>query len=373
MRILGITHLLSYNQAACILDDGNLVAFAEEERFNRIKASPNKFPIQAINFCLEKANLDLDQIDAVAIGHLSIKDVYKQVCSKKSCDDWFLHSIKEQNLNLFIDLECKLLHKLNNLDICFSKLFWYDHHMCHVASSVFTSKFETCNFFSCDHSGGNTAGRLGYFNGSELVNLDYIHIQGSIGFFYESITQVLGFGPHSQEGKTMGLASYAKGKNIFEEEMLLIKNKNHVYHIDKSECIDFISKLDHVKEKALNNILCKEAIDLAACAQRCLEIAFVKNIEWLYNKTGFTRVATAGGSFLNCTANGKILGLEIVDELHVVPVSTDAGNALGAAILCHKEHLGKYPRIDFDNAYFGSEFTKNQIIESIDKYKNEHI
>jgi len=375
MNILGITHFGSFNSAACLLVNGKLIAFAEEERFNRIKHSVHKFPKHAIDFCLKTAGLTLSDIHGIGVGHQRIENIYSELYSKEMAEEWDIPSIVDNDFELSLQDEFNLLNELHSNQIFFDRIFRYDHHMCHVASSVFTSGFDKCNFFSCDHSGGSTAGRLGYFDGNELIQFDIMHLMGSIGYFYERMTGVLGFRMHSEEGKTMGLASYGDNSenNPFNEINLFKFNKRGVLHLDKMPLHHLLPQLTFVTEQAKKNILCHEATNLAAYTQRCLEQVFITNAKWLYNKTGCKNLAGSGGSFLNCSANGRLLQSDFIDQLYVVPASTDAGNALGSAILCHKDLTGTYPRIEFNDAYWGSSFTKEQVVNSIDTYNNANI
>ena len=68
MIILGMTHPISWNNAACLLVDGQLVAMVEEERLNRIKHAPRMAAKLAMDYCLGRAGVALNQVDYVAIG-----------------------------------------------------------------------------------------------------------------------------------------------------------------------------------------------------------------------------------------------------------------------------------------------------------------
>ena len=63
MNILGISAFY-HDSAAALLQDGKIIAAAQEERFTRIKHDPN-FPTQAIKYCLEESGLTLDKLDAI--------------------------------------------------------------------------------------------------------------------------------------------------------------------------------------------------------------------------------------------------------------------------------------------------------------------
>jgi len=63
MKILGISAFY-HDSAAAIIQDGEIVAAAQEERFSRIKNDPG-FPVKAIAFCLDYSGISLDELDAV--------------------------------------------------------------------------------------------------------------------------------------------------------------------------------------------------------------------------------------------------------------------------------------------------------------------
>jgi len=369
MNILGISHRCSHNQAACLILDGKLVAFAEEERFNRIKHSPNVLPEQSIRYCLNFAGITIDDIDEISVGHSKIEQVYEGFQ-----DSAIAEQIGEEKL-LFGDRTRFFLHNEVELLCFFQEKFIYDlhkikfypHHKCHAFSSIVPSKFSNCNFITADGDGGENAGVLGYYIDGNYFQTGSFHCIGTLGGFYGDITNLLGFEWHSAEGKTMGLASYGQAdENILppffnKQPDGTITTKNGFY---RSKFFNLLSEEE--KNEFAKNIDSPKAISLAATAQKYLEKVLIDNITNLHKKTGLKNVAVAGGSFLNCTANGKISDLHFVDKLFVQPAAHDSGTALGAAIIGYHGKTGEYPEVDFTTAYWGPDYSQEDIITAIE-------
>lgn len=334
MIILGISYLSSRNTSACIIKNGSLVAFSEEERFNRIKHAPNMFPLKAIEFCLNTANITLADVDKIAIGQDG--------------------NIQDNNSNRMTELVSSLLSEDS-----VEKLMWYPHHNCHAISSIIPSKFETTNYMTSDGFGDSNAGIYGYFDGETLNNLGVIQSDHTLGGFYSWATWFLGFERNSHEGKTMGLACYGEVDTTLLPELSL-RNRNQVGLI---ECDSnaykeyFHSKMNStIKLNIDKNILSTDSVNLASTIQSLFEKYISSYLDSLMSNGKSNNLCLAGGSFLNCTSNGKISKRTDIDKLFIQPASNDSGCALGAAILCHKEMTATWPDIDFDTAYWGSEF-----------------
>jgi len=369
MNILGISHRSSHNQAACLILDGKLVAFAEEERFNRVKHSPNVLPEQSIRYCLNFAGITIDDIDEISVGHSKVEQVYEgfqnagianQIGEKKL--------LFKNRVRWFLFHESELLISLQEVfEFDLHKVKFYPHHKSHAFSSIIPSKFSNCNFITADGDGGEDAGVLGYYIDGNYFQTGSFHCIGTLGGFYSDITNLLGFMWHSGEGKTMGLASYGQAdENILppffnKQPDGTITTRNGFY---KSKFFDLLSEEE--KNEFAKNIDNPKAISLASTAQKYLEKVLIDNITNLHEKTGLRNVAVAGGSFLNCTANGKISDLHFVDKLFVQPAAHDSGTALGAAIIGYHGKTGEYPEVDFTTAYWGPDYSQEDIITAIE-------
>ena len=161
MYILGITHKFAFNSAACLIRDGELLAFAEEERFSRIKQAPQTFPFESIKYCLNKEEIQPHEVDEIAIGFEKIETVWKTIssfsfadyCNKNFKTIEFCRGPEEE-----IYFEADTIRDIHSAGLNVGNITWHDHHECHAASSIAASKFSECNYITIDGDGGRTAG-----------------------------------------------------------------------------------------------------------------------------------------------------------------------------------------------------------------------
>jgi len=356
MNILGVTHPISWNPAACLLVDGKLVAFAEEERFLRLKHAPNMPADNAVAFCLAKAGLSKSDIAATAIGFADPRsggfdsDLLSAYLEDKLND--------QQHFKMVTDIG--LLHAENSLTV-FGQRRYFDHHLCHTASTALPAGFERTNCITLDGWGGESSGRLGYFDKHRgFETFERIAPEQSWGMTFELITEQIGFRCHSGEGKTMGLASYGE----FDQQILPDFCEPVFGLPDVRRYEAFLAT--HLPKRQENAPILTAHKNMAATLQRYYERSLLRIAQWLSKKTGSRNFALAGGVALNCTANGVLARSEFVDELFVQPASHDAGTALGAAILAHHELAGHWPDVQFEHCYFGPSYDGAEVRKALD-------
>ncbi len=356
MIILGITHPISWNPAACLLIDGQLLAFAEEERFVRLKHAPHIYPERAIEFCLKRAGVRYADIDVTAIGFEQPGPIDQEFFRSEGTFEPELDDIERFRYLTQIGH----IHADAQLTT-FGKRQYFDHHLCHAASAAVPSGFDATNVITLDGWGGASSGMLGFFSKTDGFTKHFdINPLNSWGMLYELITEYLGFMCHSGEGKTMGLASFGQvDTNLLpdfcEPELGLPDVKRYETYMARNFAR---------REKSADFENCHR--NLAATVQFYYERSLQLIGSMLKKRTGSGYFAMAGGVALNCAGNGKFANSELVDKLFVQPASHDAGTALGAAILAHNKATGSWPNIGFDHAYWGEEFTPEQILSAID-------
>jgi carbamoyltransferase len=350
MVILGLTHPISWNNAACILIDGQLVAMAEEERFNRIKHAPRMPAKQAMDYCLKQANVTLQQVDYVAIGFdsalrvaLGNLSVREPLTGLNQAAQWLRDGIIYERQLPLDEYDRK-------------RVIFINHHLAHATSAFFASGFPEANILSLDGSGGTESGILGVGRGTKIEVLRTVSNRGSWGLMYELITEVLGFRRHSGEGKTMGLAAYGQPD---PNGLPFVDWSGEIPVIDPEKRKAFIAAL---KPRRKDDPITVEHQALAATLQYTLELAAQRMAEWLYQQTGIRRLCLAGGTALNCLMNGKLAQLPWVDEIFIQPAAHDAGTALGAALAVYVEKTGHRPDWRMEHAYWGPEYN-NEAIE----------
>jgi len=362
MNILGLTHPISWNTAACIISDGELIAFTEEERFTRDKHAKHSFPKNAIWFCLDKSGLRAEDIDLVAVGFQN-----KNYCGNDPAGNIhtepYHEKTKEGLASLNITADVKL----------------YNHHVSHVASAFMCSGFRSSNCYSLDGAGDDSVGWLGHSEGffSDLYSITnasentpfpstVIGCGSSWGTLYEDVTDILGFRRHSGEGKTMGLAAYGN----LDEDLLPLFSKGETGCPDNVAYKKFFNKrgwtlsMDYYgkkEPKASVDPLSGEGKNLAHTLQSYYNDFLIRTAKKSLKETGCPNFCLAGGVALNCTANGSLASQDFVDNIFIQPASHDAGTALGAALLAYWEKYGKFAKARFPHAYWGKEYTQDEI------------
>lgn len=349
MVVLGITHPISWNNAACILVDGKLVAFAEEERFNRIKHAPRMPPVEAINYCLQQASVTLDEVDYVAIGFDSaVRAAVGNISLREG-----LFGLNQAAQWLKDGTTYERLLPLDNISK--EKIVFVNHHLSHAASTFFASGFDEANILSLDGSGGSESGILAVGRGNDIEILKSVTNRGSWGLLYESITEILGFRRHSGEGKTMGLAAYAEPDAA---GLPVVNWDGDIPVVDPVKRKEFLANLTMRQPDAP---LTKAHEQLAADLQYTLEKAGERMSEWLHDRTGIKSLCLAGGTALNCSMNGKLAQLPWVENIFIQPAAHDAGTALGAALYVYTQKVGQRPDWVMEHAYWGPEYSNEEI------------
>ena len=356
--------------AAALVIDGKLVVAAEQERFNRQKAT-GKFPIDAINFCLREAGLSIDEIDEIAHGFdyapyrpLYAQDevsaeLYKKVFSREA----LLEQVR-RDLPGFAE----------------SKVHQVGHHLAHAASAAYTSGWDECLIVVNDAMGEIESLTVYDFHDGEFEKLRTIGANDSIGILYSLVTLHLGFDFNSDEYKIMGLAPYGDPshfRGFFEQAVEL--------HDDGSFRIPML-KLNKTREERENYTATRAYLDenliprrmpsqsvspvhedVAAALQECLERVILHVCEHFGRETGLRHLALAGGVALNCTANGKLMRSGLFDEIYVQPVAGDDGVALGAA-LYRTALAGVIPNLRLPAPLFGPSYTDAEIEAALNKF-----
>lgn len=337
LRILGVTHPLSWNNAACLLVDGELVAFVEEERLNRLKHSPRVPPLRAIDYCLKTGNTTLDQVDHIAIGwdHGTSPPPWGFGRKRYHVSQHHLHTLP--------------------FDIGAPRVHFVNHHISHALSSFLFSGFPEANVISLDATGGDSSGLLGVGRGIDLEVVQPIANDTSWGVFYGMVTGVLGFRPHSDEGKVMGLAAYG---TPHPEWIDFIDWDRAVPWIHRKGMKAFVGRQP---QRDANAPLVTFHKDLAATLQAVFERGVLQMAKFLHDRTGLKTFCLGGGCALNCSANGRLLREPYVDDLFVQPAAHDASTALGAAAFVHAKLTGQRPKSVFRHAYWGPQFSSDDV------------
>lgn len=387
MKILGI-NAYHGDASACIFIDNKLVAASEEERFTRVKHAAG-FPINAIKFCLDYANINISEIDHVAINRKPKQRFFSKLFYASS-NMFNLNFLKNrlQNLKKINSISNEILKNFNgNFN---AKIHNIDHHISHVASSVYFSNFEKTNFISVDGFGDFASTITGFYDGKKLTTCDEVLFPHSLGLFYTAITQYLGFPNYGDEYKVMGLASY--GKPIFFEKIkkLFILETKGLFKLDlkyflhhsgnvEMTWLDGQPKISNVFSQELINLLgpCRKNdeeikqvhMDIASSAQKIYEEILIKIANNLYKKNPNDYLCLSGGCAMNSVANGVLYKFTNYKKIYIPASPGDAGGAVGAASVVNKT-LNKTYQFS-DTPYLGKGFSRNEILKILQKNKLE--
>lgn len=390
MIIIGINGL-GVLPSACLLKDGKLIAFAEEERFTRYKGSFGAMPSNAMKFCMDYAGLKLKDIDYIAFGwNCNIYRIYMPVFLAYKYISRSPKFQSSSNLASFLgemvkynpgNVRAKIFEMIRSagLEGDIPPIEFIPHHLSHAASSFYLSGFDKSYILIIDGSGEDTCTSIYKGDGQEISFVSKIKIPDSIGWFYQSYTEFLGFTPNNHEGKLMGLAAYGKeNKEISEKlDIVLQSKKNGKYRYNAK--YSFLGK--HNQGKVFSEELCelfgsprntKDEIseyhkDLAYAVQKKLEESVLNIVNWIIHRKDFDgNLCIAGGVALNCKMNGVIADLPEIKNFYVPSCPSDAGSAKGAGLVLAKR-FGHNPLQKTEHAYWGPEYSDTEIEKFLEK------
>jgi len=371
MYILGISCYF-HDSAACLLKDGNIIAAAEEERFTRIKHD-NRFPINAIDYCLKEAKITPERLSYVVFYEKSFQKFERIL---QTCVETFPHSFK-----IFRDaLPQWIAEKLRMPGVIKKKLdykgevLFVPHHKSHAASAFFASPFEEAAIVTIDAVGEWVSTAIHYGKGNEIKTLKVINFPHSLGLFYSTITSYLGFKVLSDEYKVMGLAGwgrptyYNKFKKLidFKEDGSFKLNMKYFSYTHSERMFSDELEKEFGKPREYEGKIEKRHMDIAASLQKITEDIILRIVRHAYELTKSENLCVAGGVALNSVANGKILMSRIFKNVFIQPAATDAGGALGAALYAYNNILGKKRNYVMKDAFLGPKFSDKEIKEFLE-------
>ena len=348
MNILGISAFY-HDSAACVVQDGKIIAAAQEERFTRVKHDDD-FPNHACQYCLDAAGLSSDQLDYVVFYDKPLLKFERILETYLAC--------APRGLKTFLrSLPVWMKQKLWTADLIRRELDYKgevlctEHHQSHAASAFYPSPFDSAAVLTLDGVGEWTTTSYGVGNGNNLDLTNEIQFPHSLGLLYSAFTYYTGFKVNSGEYKVMGLAPYGEPKYVNQILDNLIDLKaDGSFHLDLKYfdylCGDRMTnshfdKLFGGPPRKPESTVTQKEMDLARSIQEVTEECMLRIARHLHKQTGERNLCLAGGVALNCVGNGKILRESPFEKLWIQPASGDAGGALGAALACWYGYLRK--------------------------------
>lgn len=382
MLIVGLS-AFGQNPGACILRDGKLVAFAEEERFLRIKGAHLRFPAKALAYCLREAGASLDDVDRFAVGWNAEK--YRVQMPLFFARQYFrnlgtagdgssmriLAEIADQKPQAIRRRTIMALRE-EGLGGAVPEFVFVDHHLAHAASAFYPSGFKDASILVIDGSGEDRSTSFYSGQGLDLKDRGRVDLPDSLGWFYAAVTSFLGFRAYEEEGFTMGLAPYGTPSPQLQEKMarLVRFEANGLYRVDpRYTLLGAHSTNEHFADELTSLLgpprLARDPLtqthkDIAAAAQERLEQAVLRLVKRLVSDTGSRNLCVAGGVALNCKMNGVIGASGLVDALFVQPAAHDSGTALGAALWVSAQS-GENPRFVMEHAQWGPGYSSAEV------------
>lgn len=375
------------DSSACLIKNGTLLIAIEEERINRVKHWAG-LPIKSIEECLKSTGISLNEITDISINTNPISNIKDKVIyflknyllGKKKYE--IVKRLKKK-INLRKDLNNYfkpfLLHK--NV-----KIHFIDHHLSHIASAYYPSSFNDAVGLSIDGFGDFASICIAKCYEDKIKIIKKYLFPNSLGVFYESFTQLIGFKNYGDEYKMMGLSSYGKPKyyqlildNIFKKSNKLELNLKYFNHTDKNFSYNFegqpnqndlynlkLEELFDVKNlnsKNINNI----HKDIAASAQKVFENKLIEICNDIQKLNISKNLVYAGGCALNSLANKKIKETNIFEKIYIPYSPGDGGGSLGSAFYVHKKKNKMINLTNINSPYIGTAYTNDNIKIILDK------
>ena len=381
MYVLGISAFY-HDSAACLLQDGEIVAAVQEERFTR-KKHDSVFPHQAIKYCLKQAKITGCQIDNVVfyekpfVKFERILETYLAFAPKgfisfsKAMPAWIKDKLFQKSA-IVKELKAVLGENVSWRE----RLLFSEHHLSHAASAFYPSPFESAAVLTLDGVGEWTTTSIAVGSGRDLKIVKEIHFPHSLGLLYSAFTYYIGFKVNSGEYKVMGLAPYGEPRyaDLIREKIIMVAADGS-FKLDMSY-FDYATGLTMTNKKfdelfggpprTSEAELTQREMDLAASIQKVTEDIVIQIARGIAKDTGERNLCLAGGVALNCVANGILLREKVFDNIWIQPAAGDAGGALGAALstwyLHHKKERNVSSEQDaMKGSYLGPEFDDNEI------------
>lgn len=380
MNILGISAFY-HDSAACLVLDGKIIAAAQEERFSRIKHD-NRFPEQAIEYCLREGGITADELDYVVFYD-------KPFLKFERILETYLAYAPLGIRSFLMAIPLWIRKKLWIPDLIEKSLgykgevLFTEHHESHAASTFFPSPFERAAFLTMDGVGEWATASFGVGNDNRISIDSELHFPHSLGLLYSAFTYYTGFRVNSGEYKVMGLAPYGEPKyvqtildnliDLKEDGSFKLNMKYFNYCAGLTMTNRRFHRLFGRKPRKRESELSQMDMDLARSVQVVTEEIVMRMARHVYKLTGEKYLCLAGGVALNCVANGKLLREGPFDDIWIQPAAGDAGGALGSALFTWYQYLDNPRNADnHKDSQMGSYLGPGYSNEEIETFLKEH-
>lgn len=341
MNILGISAFY-HDSAAALIQDGDIVAAVQEERFSRIKHDDG-FPAKAVAYCLAQANIAVKDIDLVVFYEKPL------LRFERLLETYIAYAplgFRQFLASMPLWLK-KKLYLSRELDRALGghytgRFIFTEHHESHAASAFFPSPFDEAAILTLDGVGEWATASFGVGRTNRIELQQVMHFPHSLGLLYSAFTYYAGFRVNSGEYKLMGLAPYGEPRfvDLIIEHLLDLKddgsfrlNMDYFSYCHKMVMVN--TRFEHLLDapvRAPETHISQHTMDVAASVQKVTEDIMLRMTQHVFEQTGMKHLVLAGGVALNCVGNGRILRESPFEQIWIQPAAGDAGGALGAAL-----------------------------------------
>ena len=375
MISLGINYSQMHDSSASIARDGETLFAIAEERLSREKHDA-RFPVRAIQACLDFARVRATDLDFVCFGWPRPGALYRHDLASFATNKYPATYLNLLNSTRY---SASMWHQgggakpfLRNFGPTKAQIRFVDHHLAHAISAYAFSGFDDAAVIVIDGRGAWEATSIWHGRAGRLEHVLTIPWPNSLGLFYAQFTHFLGFVPNSDEWKVMGLAPYGEpGVNL----STFANPEDHPYRVDTGKLFGTNAAPTSGIEKVLGpsrepeSDIADKHKNVAFAVQDVCERAMFTLVRNAVEATKCRNVCLAGGVALNSKANGKILVSGLVDRLFVQPAAGDDGVSLGAALAPYLDNGGKLPLHRMRHAYLGNEIPEAEIEKALQTYK----
>lgn len=383
MKILGIYPYMHISSSAIIVD-GKIICASPEERFNRNKMSTD-FPIKSIEWCLKYAKLKWNDIDIIAVP-------WNPGINIKNSSDRWLKTIRWRG-ELLSNIPSQIMKMQKSEEISPMEIRWnnnkvifFNHHECHAAYSFFQSPFKNADVITIDGHGEIESCFMGSYINNKIVKKSSVKYPHSLGLFYGTITDYLGFRPDSDEWKVMALQSFSKGRNIFDKKIdKIIKKTNSGFELDLSYFDYYLfdkqknfysNKFEKLFGAARNkgDKLRTRHFQIAAALQNKFSEILLHLIKITKKNSKNDNLIISGGAAMNSVANGILDKITIYKDTWIGYAPDDSGVAIGAGLLANYKFSKKKRVIkEIKTNYFGPQYKNDETKKILLKNKINFI
>lgn len=386
---LGITEG-HFDPAVALVSGGEVLAYAEEERFTRYKHAPGIYPSRALRFCLDHVGADIADVAAVAVNWNTT--AYADGSMRKFYDELARHwpvdpqttAWQEATLRRFhpdaLQARHELVWRRTFGDRAFPPLVGTPHHFTHAFHAAMQSPFDDAVCLTADGSGDQHTTVVWEKRGECLRCLRQIRIPHSLGWVYAAFTEYLGFEAYDGEYKVMGLAAYGEPRPdllALLQQIVMATPDGIEFRVDPG----FIHYGSHrFSGRFTDRLVCvlgrpprrpddeitQWHMDLAYSVQEALEVAIERLVVWAVRETGLAQICVGGGIGLNVKLNSRLFEHPEVRDIFVQPLCSDGGAAAGAALVACHQTEGCVPQ-PLETLALGNEETTKTVVEVVER------